>query len=57
MYIRYSEDKPNCSFAKFISEQTLAEYLRFSARCASLTVQHKGAVMPTQADVRAAYPD
>ena len=39
-----------------LSEQTLAEYLRFSARCASLTVQHRGAVMPTQADLRAACP-
>ena len=39
-----------------LSEQTLAEYLRFSARCASLTVQHRGAVMPTQADLRAAFP-
>ena len=27
MYIRYSEDKPNCSFAKFISEQTLADII------------------------------
>ena len=27
MYIRYSEDKPNCSFAKFISEQTLANII------------------------------
>ena len=39
-----------------LSEQTLAEYLRFSARCASFTVQHRGAVMPTQADLRAACP-
>lgn len=39
-----------------LSEQTLAEYLRFSARCASLTVQHRGAVMPTQADLCAACP-
>lgn len=39
-----------------LSEQTLAEYLRFSARCASLTVQHRGAVMPTQANLRAACP-
>ena len=27
MYIRYSEDKPNCSFVKFISEQTLADII------------------------------
>ena len=39
-----------------LSEQTLAEFLRFSARCASFTVQHRGAVMPTQADLRAACP-
>lgn len=29
----------------------LEEYLRFSARCAAFTVQHKGAVMPTERDI------
>ena len=40
-----------------LPESRLAAYLRFSARCASLTVQRKGAAMPTLEEVREAYPD
>lgn len=40
-----------------LSTAALAEYLRFSARYASLTVQKKGAVMATMPEFLQAYPD
>ncbi|MDY3618954.1 carbohydrate kinase family protein [Agathobaculum sp.] len=40
-----------------IGEARLAEYLRFSACYASLTVQKKGAVMATLPELRRAYPE
>ena len=40
-----------------LSEAKLGEYLDFSARYASLTVQHKGAVMATLEGLTNAYPE
>ena len=40
-----------------LSQSQLAQYLRFSAQYASLTVQHKGAVMATLDQLKQAYPD
>ena len=40
-----------------LSQSQLARYLRFSAQYASLTVQHKGAVMATLDQLKQAYPD
>lgn len=40
-----------------LSEAKLGEYLDFSARYASLTVQQKGAVMATLDELKNAYPD
>ena len=40
-----------------LSEAKLGEYLDFSARYASLTVQHKGAVMATLEELTNAYPE
>ena len=39
-----------------LTEQQLTDYLVFSAQYASLTVQHKGAVMATMDELRQAYP-
>ena len=39
-----------------LSQSQLARYLRFSAQYASLTVQHKGAVMATLDQLKHAYP-
>ena len=39
-----------------LTEQQLTDYLAFSAQYASLTVQHKGAVMATLDELRQAYP-
>lgn len=39
-----------------LNEAQLTAYLEFSAQYASLTVQHKGAVMATLADLEQAYP-
>lgn len=39
-----------------LSQSQLAQYLRFSAQYASLTVQHKGAVMATLDQLKHAYP-
>ena len=39
-----------------LSQSQLAQYLRFSAQYASLTVQHKGAVMATLDQLKQAYP-
>ena len=39
-----------------LTEQQLTDYLVFSAQYASLTVQHKGAVMATLDELRRAYP-
>ena len=39
-----------------LTEKQLADYLAFSARYASLTVQRKGAVMATLAELNQAYP-
>ena len=40
-----------------LSQSQLAQYLRFSAQYASLTVQHKGAVMATLDQLKQAYPE
>lgn len=40
-----------------LSEAKLGEYLDFSARYASMTVQHKGAVMATLEELTNAYPE
>ena len=40
-----------------LNGRQLADYLAFSARYASLTVQRKGAVMATLDELRQAYPD
>ncbi|MDR3766667.1 MAG: carbohydrate kinase [Butyricicoccus sp.] len=40
-----------------VDETTLSAYLAFSAQYASLTVQHKGAVMATLEELKKAYPD
>lgn len=40
-----------------LTGQQLTDYLAFSAQYASLTVQHKGAVMATLDEFRQAYPD
>lgn len=40
-----------------LTEKQLADYLAFSARYASLTVQHKGAVMATLEELNRAYPE
>ena len=40
-----------------LTRQQLTDYLAFSAQYASLTVQHKGAVMATLDELRQAYPD
>ena len=39
-----------------LTGQQLTDYLAFSAQYASLTVQHKGAVMATLDELRRAYP-
>ena len=39
-----------------LNEAQLTAYLEFSAQYASLTVQHKGAVMATLAELEQAYP-
>lgn len=39
-----------------LTAEQLTAYLQFSAQYASLTVQHKGAVMATLDELRAAYP-
>ena len=33
-----------------IPQEKLADYLAFSSECSAYTVQHKGAVMPTEED-------
>ena len=40
-----------------LPQAQLEAYLRFSAQYASLTVQHKGAVMATLEELKQAYPD
>lgn len=40
-----------------LPQERLEAYLRFSAQYASLTVQHKGAVMATLEELKQAYPD
>ena len=35
-----------------IPQEKLADYLTFSSECSAYTVQHKGAVMPTEEDLR-----
>ena len=39
-----------------LDSKQLADYLAFSARYASLTVQHKGAVMATLDELKRVYP-
>ena len=35
-----------------ILQEKLADYLTFSSECSAYTVQHKGAVMPTEEELR-----
>ena len=35
-----------------IPQEKLADYLTFSSECSAYTVQHKGAVMPTEEELR-----
>ncbi|MFR5253348.1 MAG: PfkB family carbohydrate kinase [Butyricicoccus sp.] len=35
-----------------IPQKKLADYLTFSSECSAYTVQHKGAVMPTETELR-----
>lgn len=50
-------DEASMETLSALSEAKLGEYLDFSARYASLTVQHKGAVMATLEELTNAYPE
>lgn len=50
-------DEASMETLSALSEAKLGEYLDFSARYASLTVQHKGAVMATLEELMNAYPE
>ena len=52
-----TRDGVDCGGLAALTDEQLTRYLAFSAQYASLTVQHKGAVMATLDELRQAYPD
>ena len=52
-----TRDGVDCDGLAALTGEQLTCYLAFSAQYASLTVQHKGAVMATLDELRQAYPD
>ena len=52
-----TRDGVDCGGLAALTGEQLTRYLAFSAQYASLTVQHKGAVMATLDELRQAYPD
>ena len=52
-----TRDGVDCGGLAALTDGQLTRYLAFSAQYASLTVQHKGAVMATLDELRQAYPD
>ena len=52
-----TRDGVDCGGLAALTGEQLTRYLAFSAQYASLTVQHKGAVMATLDELRQAYPN
>lgn len=52
-----TRDGVDCGGLAALTDGQLTRYLAFSAQYASLTVQHKGAVMATLDELRQAYPN